>query len=95
VACDATVTGSRRNQYIRSVIGVNSTFTETASGAPNSNSAYSSVDHPRALKIRRASAFGGSTPPPGTKPQTRAGSGLQRYQPLRNSTDNIGPEMAV
>jgi hypothetical protein len=66
VACDATVTGTRRDWHIRNVTGSNSTLPEAASGALRSNPTYSSVDHPRALKIRRASAFGGSTPPPGT-----------------------------
>jgi hypothetical protein len=79
VACDATVAGSMRTWHIRNVIGRNSTFAETASDGLEGNSEYSSVDHLRALKIRRASAFGGSTPPPGTKPQTRAGSGLRQY----------------
>jgi len=34
------------------------------------------------LKIRRASALGGSTPPPGTNPQDRAGRGSQTHWQL-------------
>jgi hypothetical protein len=79
VACDATVTGSMRTWHIGNVIGRNSTSAESASDGLEGNSAYSSVDDICALKIRRASAFGGSTPPPGAKPQTRAGSWFQRY----------------
>jgi hypothetical protein len=73
--CDATMTGSSSKWHIGNVIGVNSTFAETASVAPESNSEYSSVEHPRALKIRRVSAFGGSTPlpTPSLKPVPEAG----------------------
>jgi len=38
------------------------------------------------LKIRRASALGGSTPPPGTTRQRRAGRGLQPIGGLEDST---------
>ena len=79
VACDATVTGSRRKWHIWRVIGGNSTFADTAADALKRNSAYSSVAHCDALKIRRAPALGGSTPPPGTKAQTRVRCGFQRY----------------
>src|SRR5882672_9646046 len=63
-ACDATVTGAERNWHSWNAIGVNSTFVETASDALRSNSAYSKVDYPGDLKIRRAPALGGSTPLP-------------------------------
>src|SRR4029077_6158587 len=76
-ACDAVVTGDGRNQYIWKGIVSNSIFSETVSDALRSNYNHWRVAHFYALKIRRPSGLGGSTPPPGTNPQTLAGRDFQ------------------
>jgi hypothetical protein len=94
-ACDAVVTGSGCTRHIWKGTGGNSTFGETASDALRSNSGHTRVKRFDALKIRRAPALGGSTPPPGTKPQSRVGRGFQRYLSLQELTSNLEPKTVV
>jgi len=63
---DAVVTGTGRNRATWKGIGGNRIFAGTASDALRSNCHQWRVIYFDSLKIRRASALGGSTPPPGT-----------------------------